>query len=504
MDDTYAQRSTEDTCGYTSVGQTNNTLEPLNLAFASWSWTHGVSVEAFFSLQQLLHSELAGSCHGLLRSLPGVRKHVLKFLRLTPIHTLSILLKVSKLSSNTRQTNNLNRRRTPIVAKNAKSTLYYHKIRDLIYRVLSNPSLKDSIYQERFVTLDTSSSAPWQGFAWRSSFTLSKGRNPLLIGGKVLYPGCFILFPHNVLKNETNSLKMDQLELRALSVVSSKTRIGKVCSVVRAADDERPACEVDPIIRYEELPSDLQLEARRTRTERGAVQVFLVDTEWEKPIIKVSEIHSIFAGIALYDVFLILDIRMVDIPLPSDESEKSFVVSEILYCQRIVTSIPSKHKQLYSVKCIAVEHTMRHASIRTWLFGELEVLKYGKEYLQPIFLNEPDIKIIRLGIGIYDDDFNAYRGVYHGIGGVYLGILNLDWYERKSLRNIHPLMFIPHAADQEDVYRELEKDLRSLEEHGMRVEIRGEIYHVFVKLLLQITDMPQGTSEEVFYILKER
>ena len=108
-------------------------------------------------------------------------------------------------------------------------------------------------------------------------------------------------------------------------------------------------------------------------------------------------------------------------------------------------------------------------------------------------LAHPDTRIIRLALAIYDDDFNAYRGVYHGIGGVYLGILNLGWNERTSLRHIHPIMFIPHAAEREEIYRELELQLRDLERWGMRLNIRGQDYHVFAKLLVQITDMPQGT-----------
>lgn len=48
-------------------------LEPLNLAFASWIWTHGISVEAFNGLQQLLHSDLFDTTLPFLRSSKGIR-----------------------------------------------------------------------------------------------------------------------------------------------------------------------------------------------------------------------------------------------------------------------------------------------------------------------------------------------------------------------------------------------------------------------------------------------
>lgn len=55
-------------------------------------------------------------------------------------------------------------------------------------------------------------------------------------------------------------------------------------------------------------------------------------------------------------------------------------------------------------------------------------------------------------------------------------------------------MFIPHAADRTEIYHQIEKELRVLEEKGLPMEVQGISCHVFVKLLLQITDMPQGQS----------
>jgi hypothetical protein len=54
-------------------GEPESTLEPLNLAFATWCWTHGISVDAFNSLQQLLHSDLFDTVSPFLRSSKGIR-----------------------------------------------------------------------------------------------------------------------------------------------------------------------------------------------------------------------------------------------------------------------------------------------------------------------------------------------------------------------------------------------------------------------------------------------
>ena len=185
---------------------------------------------------------------------------------------------------------------------------------------------------------------------------------------------------------------------------------------------------------------------------------------------------------------------MIDVELDSDEQEKVYVVTEILSCRRTFIEDQSIKRVdgPCAVTCSHTTHDLWPASLRSWLFGELELAKYGKKHLDPVRLPSPEVKILRLAIGIYDDDFNAYRGVYHGIGGVYLGVLNLGWHERESIRNIHPIMFIPHAAEREGIYQELENELRTLEETGMRITVRDQDYHVFVKLLVQVTDMPQG------------
>jgi hypothetical protein len=187
---------------------------------------------------------------------------------------------------------------------------------------------------------------------------------------------------------------------------------------------------------------------------------------------------------------------MIDIR--SSRREKAFVVTEIITCKHTFAEDESRPgRESAELKEVDTDHVLRHASLQQWLFGELELQKYGESHFEPFILPAGvSSSIVRLGLAIYDDDFNAYRGVYHSIGGVYLGVLNLNFSERESLRNIHPIMFIPHVAERHEIYQELEQDLVQLEKRGMIVEVRGRRYMVFVKLLLQITDMPQG----IFYI----
>jgi hypothetical protein len=104
---------------------------------------------------------------------------------------------------------------------------------------------------------------------------------------------------------------------------------------------------------------------------------------------------------------------MVDVS--PGEDEKALIVTEIVTSEkqyRLQTrkNGPDKFQVVFD------EFKSRHASLRSWLPAELEYVKYGDQHFQPFELEE-DVKILRIAIGIYDDDFNAYRGVYHGIGG---------------------------------------------------------------------------------------
>jgi hypothetical protein len=276
-----------------------------------------------------------------------------------------------------------------------------------------------------------------------------------------------------------------------LTFSTAEKRFARVCSVVRSSTRKNQLeCEIDPLLHYKELPRYLQSASKDEKTSRGAAQLYLADFDYDKPVVAFDQIQEIVDG-TLHPAELITGIRMVDIPLAEDEDEKAYVVTGIVSCKRTFGKDTTSPNAVTPITCIHTTHELRHGSLREWLFAELEVLKYGKDHIELIALG-PNVQVIRLAVAIYDDDFNAYRGVYHGIGGVYLCVLNLGWHERETLRNIHPIMFIPHAAERREIYREMEHDLRRLEEKGITMDIRGEEIHVFVKLLLQITDMPQG------------
>ena len=178
------------------------------------------------------------------------------------------------------------------------SHLHSHRIKDLLYRVLANPCLDNQMFVDRYTSIGNPASDPWHGYAWRTSYTMTRGPDPPCVGIHVLYPGCFILLSPTVLFQETNAAKVRAFNLPSqLSASSGNTRpracMARVCSVIRSSDSDQLQCEFDPIVSFGDLPRFLQTDARKRKTKHGAEQLFLVDYELDKPTIDLEEIISI-------------------------------------------------------------------------------------------------------------------------------------------------------------------------------------------------------------------
>lgn len=170
----------------------------------------------------------------LLQSLKGVYQHVSYFLLLAPVSTVDVSLKVSKLLT---QKCNARRTLTTVLTQTIATKVYFYRIRDLLFRVLSNLTLRDKMFLNQFTSIHQPASAPWYDFTWRSSYTLSKGPQPPRVDGIILYPRCFIMFEQQSLLTEANILRLRGLEIPSI-VRQLGIRIGRVCSIFDAASDD--------------------------------------------------------------------------------------------------------------------------------------------------------------------------------------------------------------------------------------------------------------------------
>ena len=68
------------------------------------------------------------------------------------------------------------------------------------------------------------------------------------------------------------------------------------------------------------------------------------------------------------------------------------------------------------------------------------------------------MKVYKLFLDLYFDDFGTYRNVYHSLGGIYLQIGNMPAYQRKQIKNHFVLGFVPFG----DNFNKFIKPFRSL------------------------------------------
>ncbi|PKK58909.1 hypothetical protein RhiirC2_763065, partial [Rhizophagus irregularis] len=61
-----------------------------------------------------------------------------------------------------------------------------------------------------------------------------------------------------------------------------------------------------------------------------------------------------------------------------------------------------------------------------------------------------NLRVLKLFIDIYYDDFGTYRNVYHSLDGVYMQLGNMPFDNRKRLRNHFVLGFVPFGGDFDD------------------------------------------------------
>ncbi|PKB93727.1 hypothetical protein RhiirA5_440495 [Rhizophagus irregularis] len=74
-----------------------------------------------------------------------------------------------------------------------------------------------------------------------------------------------------------------------------------------------------------------------------------------------------------------------------------------------------------------------------------------------------NLRVLKIFIDIYYDDFGTYRNVYHSLGGVYVQLGNMPFDIRKLVRNHFVLGFVPFGGCFEDFIRPFIKDMKRLE-----------------------------------------
>ncbi|PKK59386.1 hypothetical protein RhiirC2_794903 [Rhizophagus irregularis] len=83
-----------------------------------------------------------------------------------------------------------------------------------------------------------------------------------------------------------------------------------------------------------------------------------------------------------------------------------------------------------------------------------------------------NLRVLKIFIDIYYDDFGTYRNVYHSLGGVYIQVGNMPFDMRQQLRNHFVLGFVPFSGYFEEFIRPFIRDIKRLEK-GVLMNVQG-------------------------------
>ncbi|PKK57036.1 hypothetical protein RhiirC2_721485 [Rhizophagus irregularis] len=104
-----------------------------------------------------------------------------------------------------------------------------------------------------------------------------------------------------------------------------------------------------------------------------------------------------------------------------------------------------------------------------------------------------NLRVLKLFIDLYYDDFGTYRNGYHSLGRVYVQLGNMPFDARKYLCNHFVLGFVPFSGHFEDFIRPFIEDMKQLE-RGTLMNVQGTDYWVIADLGCVTADLPQGND----------
>src|SRR3954447_19351223 len=205
-------------------------------------------------------------------------------------------------------------------------------------------------------------------------------------------------------------------------------RFGRIRSIVSVNEELR--IKMQRIYTYNELPINFHCNARSNTSDS---QLWLVDQHLEEGNI-ITNTNEI--------------IRKFDITIVRD----STIITDGLFIEEI----------LYK--------NNGHWKLRDVMLDYMHPCEYSVLNLPPPQYN--NLRILKIFIDIYYDDFRTYRNVYHSLGGIYIQLGNMSFDMRKRLRNHFVLGFVPFGGYFEDFIRPFIKDMKQLEK-GMLINIQG-------------------------------
>lgn len=191
---------------------------------------------------------------------------------------------------------------------------------------------------------------------------------------------------------------------------------------------------IERLLQYDELPRELQtpdrLQRAETSNERWLDEQVILN-------VNVNRVRTIAHGF--------MDDNTEDEYI--DHGHGEFIIREIVYRPRG-----------------SIEASARRVADRHVLSAEL---------YQPCPPPDPSIKVLKIFLDVYWDDFGPFRSVYHALGGVYVIFGNMPLKLRQKIKHNHLLGFVPFGVSFQAFIAPVAEELQKLQK-GVLMEIDGK------------------------------
>jgi hypothetical protein len=119
--------------------------------------------------------------------------------------------------------------------------------------------------------------------------------------------------------------------------------------------------------------------------------------------------------------------------------------------------------------------------------------QHPSEYVSVMQPPSSTMKVYKLFLDIYYDDFGTFRNVYHSLGGVYVQFGNMPAHQRKLLKNHFVLGFVPFGGNFNEFMLPFVSEMKEFEQ-GKLMKVNGEDSWVIAGLGVVTADLPQGND----------
>ncbi|GET51727.1 hypothetical protein GLOIN_2v1790377 [Rhizophagus irregularis DAOM 181602=DAOM 197198] len=99
--------------------------------------------------------------------------------------------------------------------------------------------------------------------------------------------------------------------------------------------------------------------------------------------------------------------------------------------------------------------------------------QHPSEYVSIMQPPSSTMKVYKLFLDIYYDDFRTFRNVYHSLGGVYVQFGNMPAHQRKLLKNHFVLGFVPFGGNFNEFMLPFVSEMKEFEQ-GKLMKVNGK------------------------------